>query len=159
MEDIYLDDPVDADKIKKRLAHLFPGLTVFHYDFQHDYPEGLDSADNHSIVFNTTYYADKAEFGFCISIYRTPPSDTAERALFIALSFSIFLRERVLVPFTHPDAPDDPYYAIVFENGKIFLADDSDTSFGDGTNGQVKILQEYPLAIPLFDGRAERINE
>jgi len=155
MEDIYLDQEIEIERIKEKLTNLFPELTVFYYDFNHDCPDELDNNNPHHIFFNTSYNKDKLEFGFVISIYRTPENNHQERALFVAKAFSEFFELRILVPYTNPDKPDDPYFDIVFDKGKIFLADDSDTSFGDDSKGLVKILEEYPLKNIQFNKRAE----
>jgi len=159
MEDIYLDKKIEVENIKERLLDLFPDLAVFYYDFNNDSPSKLDSNNPNRIFFNTSYHEAKLEFGFVISIYGTSDKNSQERGLFIAKAFSDFYGVRVLAPFTNPDKPDDPFYDIVFENGKIFLADDCDTSFGDNSNGLVKILGEYPLKNIRFDKKAQLINE
>ena len=159
MEDMYLDKKIEIENIKDRLENLFPELFVFYYDFNNDSPNELDSNNPNHIFFNTSYNKEKLEFGYVISIYRTPDQDHQERALFIAKAFSDFFEVRILVPYTNPDKPNDPYYDIIFENSKVFLADDCDTNFGDDTDGLVKILKEYPLKITPFDKRAKLILE
>jgi hypothetical protein len=158
MEDIYLDKEIEIESIKERLSNLFPELTVFYYDFNRDSPNELDNNNPNHIFFNTSYNKEKLEFGFVISIYGTPEHDYQERALFVAKAFSEFYGLRILVPYTNPYKPDEPYFDIVFENGKIFLADDCGTSFGDDSKGLVKILEEYPLKDIQFNKRAEIIK-
>lgn len=159
MEDIYLDNKLEIGCIKERLFNLFPELFPFYYDFNSESPKEFDSSNPNHIIFNTSYQEEKLEFGFAISIYRTPDKDHQARALFIARAFSDFYGIRVLVPYTNSDKPGYPYYDIVFENGKIFLADDCDTNFADNSDGLVKILEEYPLKNSKFDKRAQLIKE
>eukprot|EP01133_Synstelium_polycarpum_P017784 gene17784-21214_t len=156
MEKIYLDKKIENENIKEKFVDLFSDLTVFYYDFNDDTPKELDFTNSRHIFFNSEYCAEKLEFGFVVSIYGTTNDDDQERTLFIAKSFSDFFGVRVLVPYTNPANPYDPYYDIIFEKGKIFLAEDSDTSFGDGTSGLVNILEEYPLKITQFDGKGGR---
>ncbi|MFC7346157.1 hypothetical protein ACFQO9_05405 [Chryseobacterium zhengzhouense] len=155
MEDIYLDRKVDTEEIGKKLHNLFPSLSVFYYDFKDIPPTDLDIENSNQIFFNTYYQKEKLEFGFTISIYRTPDENSNERAMFIAKSFSDSFKVRTLVPYILPQNPQDPYYDIIFDNGKIFLADDCSTSFGDDTDGIIKIIKEYNLNIYSFDSYAK----
>lgn len=155
MEDIYLDRKVDIEEIGKKIHNLFPSLSVFYYDFKDIPPTDLDIENSNQIFFNTYYQKEKLEFGFIISIYRTPDENSNERAMFIAKSFSDSFKVRTLVPYILPQDPQDPYYDIIFDNGKIFLADDCSTSFGDDTDGIIKIIKEYNLNIYSFDSYAK----
>jgi hypothetical protein len=157
MEDIYLDEKINTDKIAHYLGQIFSGLTVFHYDFEDDPPVDLDSTNPNHIFFNSRYNVDKIELRFTISIYRTPDKDCAERQIYIGKIFSDINKVRVLVPFTNPNEPDNPYYNLIFENGRTFLASDYDTNFADGTTGLVKRIKEYLLITPKFDEKAHRI--
>lgn len=159
MEDIYLDRKVDTEEIGKKLQNLFPGLSVFYYDFIDDPPTDLDIENSNHIFFNTDYQKEKLEFGFKVSIYRTPDENSNERAMFIAKSFSDSFKVRTLVPFVFPQDPQDPYYDIIFYDEKIFLADDDNTSFGDDTDGIIKIIKEYDLNIYSFDSYANCLIE
>lgn len=152
MENIYLDKQLDIQNIKESLTKIFPNLIVFHFDLSNDKPDKLDYENSNHIFFNTSFYEDKKEFGFIIEVYRTPEKDQVERQLLIGKAIAEQYEVRVLVPYTNPEDPGCPYYDIVFENGKTYLADDSNTSFADDSQGRVKILKEYPL--PKFEFEA-----
>jgi hypothetical protein len=158
MEDIFLDRQIDIDCIKNTLSKIFPGLEVFHYDFLKDEPASYDSENPKHIIFNTAYHSDKKEFGFVISIYRTPKDDNMERQLYIGRAISEEHKVRVIVPYNNPEDPKNPYYDIIFENHKSYLADDSDTNFGDNTEGLVKIIREYDLPPMNFNSIGEFIK-
>ena len=151
MEDIYLDDSLSTEIITETLESIFPGLTVFYFDFSNDEPNGFDSTNSDHIIFNYTMNNECLEFGFKISIYRTPENNSYERSLYIGYMFSKLNMVRVLAPFINPNEPDYPYFDIVFMNGESYLADDYNTSFGDGSSGLVKILEAYPLVGFCFD--------
>lgn len=155
MEDIYLDREVDTEEIRKIIHNIFPGLSVFYYDFKENPPADLNFENSNHIFFNTDYQKQKLEFGFTISIYRTPDEDSNQRAMFIAKSFSHSFNVRTLVPFVFPQDSENPYYDIIFDKGKIFLADDCNTSFGDDNNGILKIIREYDLKISSFNSYAK----
>jgi hypothetical protein len=153
MEDIYLDKLLNKDQILITLSEVFSELTVFHYNFNDDIPEKLDLNNPNHIFFNTEEEFDAKEFSFKISIYRTPEVHHQERELYLGKIFSEKYKIKILIPFVKPDEPNDPYYCIVFENGKIFLADDSEIDNSNNT-GMIKILQEYNLPVIGFDKKA-----
>ena len=157
MEHIHVDKIIENDIIQKTISKIFPDLDVFHFDFEDEKPDALDYENPKHIIFNTQFSPDTLEFGFTIGIYRTPDNYSTERALYIGKLFSEYNKVRVLVPFRKLDEPHDPYYDIIFDNGKTYLADDSDTSFGDGTKGFVKIIGEYSLTNLQFDNKAQSI--
>ena len=158
MEIIYTDKKIDNESVKQMLANLFPELMVFYYDFEGDVPRGMDYKNSDHISFTTSYNENKLEFVFVISIYRTPEENDEKRALYIAKTFSDFYEIRSLVPFTKPDEPKNPTYDIIFQKGKTFLANDSDTNFADSTEELVKIVGEYPLEEFKFDKKANYIK-
>jgi len=153
MEDIYLDKLLNNEQILITLSEVFCELTVFHCDFGNDMPEELDFNNPNHIFFNTEEDLDVKEFSFKISIYRTPEVHHQERALYLGKIFSEKYKVRTLVPFIKPDEPNDPYYCIVFDNGKIYLADDSEV-YNLNNKGMVKTLKEYDLPIIEFDKEA-----
>jgi hypothetical protein len=157
MEDIYLNKVLDNEQITDTLSEVFSELKVFHFDFNNDVPEKLDSNNPDHIFFNTGEGFDNEEFNFKISIYRTPDADYDQRELYLGKVFSDKYKIRTLVTFIKPDEPDDPYYNIVFEDGKIFLADDSEIDRPNDP-GKVKILREYALQIIKFDQKARLIK-
>jgi len=157
MEEIYLDILLDREQILKTLSETFPKLTVFYYDFINDVPEKLDFDNPDHIFFGTGDGFDSKEFKFKISIYGTPAANCNERVLYLGKIFSDKYKIRTLIPFAKPDEPYDPYYDIVFDNGKIYLADDSEVDLEDDP-GSVKILKEYELPSIKFDEKAIFIN-
>lgn len=160
MEEIFFDKSVDNEQILNTLSEVFPALTVFYWDFNNDAPEKFDSDNSDHIFFNTDGgLFNSQEFEFRISIYRTPKDHCEERELYLGKIFSDKYKIRTLIPFTKPDEPDDPYYDIVFDGGKIYLADDSEVDRMDDPNpGMVKILREYELPVHKFDESAVLIK-
>lgn len=158
MEDIYLDKKIDNDLIKGILESLFPDLIIFYWDFIDESPAGFGSENDDHIVFNTSFHDDKKEFGFVISVYRTPKEDSQERALLLGKKISVEFNIRVLVPFVHPEDIGYPYYDIIFNKGHSSLADDSDTNFADGTEGLVKVIGDFNLPDLSFDRKAKKVS-
>ncbi|WP_426492335.1 hypothetical protein [Hymenobacter sp. 102] len=91
-----------------------------------------------------------------LNLYRTPESDWEERALWLGQLLSVSCNVEVLVPFTHPEKPDNPFYNIVFRNGESYLADDSQTEFGEPDAKPVRVLGPYILPPVQFDGAGNR---
>lgn len=155
MENIYVDSKIDIEDIRHILSSLFPDLKFFCYNFYEDEPEGLDLNNPDHVVFNTIEDTHRKEFGFNISIYKMPDLGQSERALYIGQKISEKLNQRVLVPFSLPESPNDPYYDIIFDQGKVYLADDCDTSFADNAEGLVQILGEYQLPQYKFSSKGQ----
>lgn len=150
MVDIYLDEVIANEAITGTLARIFPDLTIHHYDFADEKPKTLDLAHPKHIFFNTLFDDGKIEFGFRISIYRVPGDQSTERHLFIGKKFSDINGIKVLVPYTMEEDPGNPYYDVIFSNGEAFLADDSNTSFGDGTDGLIKVRRLISLKLSEY---------
>jgi hypothetical protein len=159
MEDIYLDKPIEIENIRENLSELFTDLEVFYWDFVDEEPSNFNSENSNQIFFNTIFDEDRKEFAFVISIYRTPDENSYERQLFLAEYFSKKHKIRTLAPYIHPEKPNYPYYDIIFTENNAFLADDSDTSFGDGTENLIEIIQRIEIPVIKFDTKANLMNE
>lgn len=157
MENIYLDKPIEIEEIRKNLSEIFTDLEVFYWDFADDIPSNFNSENSNQIFFNTIFDGERKEFAFVITIYRTPDDNSDERQLFIAKYFSEKHKLRTLAVYVHPDDTDYPYYDIIFENNNTYLADDSDTNFGDGTENLVKIIQKIDIPEIRFDPKGNLI--
>lgn len=157
MESIYSDKPIEIEEIRKNLSELFTDLEVFYWNFADDIPSNFNSENSNQIFFNTIFEEDRKEFAFVITIYRTPDENYDVRELFIAKYFSEKLKIRTLVAYNHPDKPDYPYYDIIFDENNTYLADDSDTNFGDGTENLVKIIQKMDIPKIQFDSKGNLI--
>lgn len=93
-----------------------------------------------------------------LAIYRTPESDWETRALWLGRLLSAEFSVDVLVPFTHPEDLGNPFYNIVFQNGESYLADDSETEFGEPDARQVRVLGLYKLPEVRFDTAGKRLR-
>ncbi|PIY12127.1 MAG: hypothetical protein COZ18_02765 [Flexibacter sp. CG_4_10_14_3_um_filter_32_15] len=54
-------------------------------------------------------------------------------------------------------AKGDPYYSLIIDGEKIYLADDSGTMWGDGEGNEVSIIREIELKKYNFDEYGEKI--
>ena len=159
METIYSDKIIADEIISDSFASLFPELKLFKWDFIAQEPEGYDENNSNHIIFNTSYIEDKIEFGFSINFFRTPLENSEERSLVIAKRFAKNLDCRILVSFTLPSNPQDPFYHLIIKNEDIYLADDSDTTFADGTDWKVKILKKIELSKNEFDSKGHLVKK
>lgn len=157
MEDIYLDKSLDNEQIITTISEIFSDLKVFHWDFISDEPKKIDFNNPNHIFFNAELNYGLKEFRFNISIYRTPDTHYEERQLYLSKVFSDKYNIRTLASFTKPDEPDNPYYSVVFENGKAYLADDIEF-YNSDKKGIIKILEEYDLPVIEFDKKAVFID-
>lgn len=132
MEDMYVSEELNDAQIQQFLRVAMPGLTAFPWAtlLGENGPMEFDSANPTHIFFEATT-SEVPQFSQHIAIYRTPAADEEARALWLAQLLSKWHRLTVLVPFTHPEKPQDPFYDIVFLQGVSYLADDSQTDFGE----------------------------
>ncbi len=155
MEAVYTDRALTPEQILSTLSALFPELSVYYWDISRDaLPPGYDPDDPLHIMVHQDRYPGRKEFEYNLSVFGTPDRHEEERSIIIARALSRDHGIRVLTAFTHPEYPDDPYYDLIFEVGKVWLADDSDTSFADGAQGLVRLVREYSLPEYKWDGRA-----
>ena len=152
MEDFYISKVLSTVQIMEFLQAAMPSLTVFEWAMLVDDQELMkfDSTDSAHIFFETTA-SEVPQFPQHLAIYRTPNEHEEARALWLGQKLSAAYRVNVLVPFTHPEKPDYPYYDIVFQNGSCYLADDSETEFGEQDAKPVRILGPYYLPKAEFD--------
>jgi hypothetical protein len=158
MESIYADIKIDDAVIRESLEALFPDLEVFKWDFVSEAPANFNSDNVHHIVFNTSIEETKIEFGFLIEIFRTPIKNGRERSIEIARKLAQRIDHRILVPYISSENPDYPYYVLIFDKGKTFLADDFDTNFADGTDSRIKVLGTRSAEEFEMDGKGNLIR-
>lgn len=158
LEIVYTDHAIGIPEIRAALSIIFPSLLIQHYDFSEDFPKTLNIEHPDHAFFNTSYDPEKLELGFSICLYGLNESDSGKRELYLGQQLSDLLQIRTLVPFQNPDKADNPYYDILFQEGRSFLVNDSDTSFADGTEHLISIIGEYPLPELQFDHKGNWLN-
>ena len=141
-------------EIRKVLKNLFPDLVIADWDlssFELAKQALKDPAiDNADVLFHVWY--NKSEFPTLIEFDRFPgPKDeaviqatTIELARLFANAFEC---RTICEGFSYGD-DESPYWDIVWDQGRSYLADDCDTEFGDQTGEPVKIVRE--ISIPRF---------
>ncbi|PJJ59993.1 hypothetical protein [Hymenobacter chitinivorans] len=159
MEETYLSQELPDAQIQAFLQEAMLGLTVFPWALLlgEEAPVEFDSS-NPTHIFFEALPAEVPEYGWHLAIYRTPGADDEARALWLGRQLSARFDLAVLVPFTHPDKPHDPYYDIVFRQGVSYLADDSETEFGEPDAQPVRILGPYALPEVTFGALGQRIE-
>ncbi|UOQ68060.1 hypothetical protein [Hymenobacter volaticus] len=152
MEDFYVSEMLSTGQIQECLQAAMPSLTVFEWAMLvgDQEPMEFDSTNPKHIFFEADA-AEVPQFPQHICIYRTPNEHWEARALWLGQKLSATYQVDVLVPFTHPEKPDYPYYDIVFQNGSSYLADDSETEFGEPAAKPVCLLESYSLPRAKFD--------
>lgn len=152
MEELYLSRVLSATQLQHFLQTVMPSLTAFAWDTLVGDEELIkfDSSSPTHIFFEATE-SEVPHFPQHLAIYRTPRANEETRALWLGQQLSTQLDIAVLVPFTHPEQPDDLYYNIVFMKGESYLADDSETEFGEPDAKPVRIVSSYCLPKAQFD--------
>lgn len=159
MNSFYTDRVFSNPELLHFFLQLFPALTFFEDDMSSgSMPDGFDPENRDHLLFQPLSEEDQAEFGFAVTIFRLPAEDSETLTRYIAQRFAEFFSVRTLVTFSHPDRPHDPFYDLVFDSGKIFLADDLETVFARDGKGMVKYLREYNPAQAAFDSGGRKIS-
>jgi hypothetical protein len=151
MEILYTSTHIEVDLVKNLLLQLFPERKVFCWDFISNEPEGWNSQDERSIVFNLAYASELIQFNHCLTIYRFPTLGENERALFLARKLSTAFEIEVFTGYQHPANPKDPYYGILFKKGISYLIDDSNSDLADGTGLPVTVIGSWHIPDYTFD--------
>ncbi len=166
MEQVNVDGNLSTEAIKETLASMFPTLRVFEWNIfiSSEQPdggeeiEGYESNNPTHVFFAKQFISGRPEFKWQISFFMNVGDDASEREMAIAQKLSAVDGIHTLVGFTHPDYPSNPYYSIVFIDGKSYLADDSYFDFNGDEDSQelIKILGPYQLPAFQFDAMANR---
>lgn len=157
MAQLHLAKRLSDALLQQTLQMALPQLRVFPWAMLlGEEPMEFDSGNPAHVFFEVTesgipHYTQQ------LDLYRTPESDWEARALWLGQLLSAECNVEVLVPFTHPEKPDNPFYNIVFRNGESYLADDSQTEFGEPDAKPVRLLGPYALPSVQFDGAGNRL--
>lgn len=138
-----------------------PDLRAFEWNIMRgdDWPPEVDPDSNTHIFFEMEANSQMLPgFGCSFTVYCTPKADSEQRALWLAKIFSISYEVTVLVAFTHPDKPHNPYYDLIFEQGQSFLVDDSKVEFGEPYSPPLQCLGPYPVEVAAFDSLGRRVG-
>ncbi len=161
MEELFTDTVITIEDIREALITLFPGLRPFQCTlFTGEFEPGFNSDDFNHILFEINYEPVRLEFQWRLSIYRTPNEDHEERQMAIASYLAEKLTIRVVISYTLPSSPKDPYYVLLYNKNICYLADDSRFSytslFIDEEQVElavpIKILNSVQLPTVIFDG-------
>jgi hypothetical protein len=152
MEDFYISKVLSTVQIQEFLQAAMPSLTVFEWALLVDDQEPMrfDSTDSAHIFFEASI-SEVPQFPQHLAVYRTPNEHEEARALWLGQKLAATYEVSVLVPFTHPEKPNYPYYDILFQNGSSYLADDSETEFGELDAKPVRIIGPYSLPKAEFN--------
>lgn len=102
----------------------FPEKKWFYLDLYSD-EETTHHLRSNSIGFYTVL-TDVKGYPLEVSLTETDEDIVVEYQLKIAKLLSEKYQMKTAIDFTHPEKPDFPFYALLFDNGACFLADDSE---------------------------------
>jgi len=141
-------------EIRAVLEKWFPDLVIADWDLSSTdrVEEALKNPliDIADILFQVEY--NKSEFPTAIHIDRFPGSQDEAvimpTMIELARMFANLFACRTIRDGSDYGDDEAPYWDIIWDKGKSFLADDCDTEFGDQTGGAVKIVRE--ISLPSF---------
>ena len=137
------------------LEEWFPALAIEDWDLSSADRAGealktpaIDSAD---ILFQVEH--NRSEFPTTIQFDRFPgPQNEAviqSTMIELARMFATVFACRTITDGSAYGEDDSPYWDIIWDNGRSFLADDCDSEFADRRGGPVKVARE--LSLPSFE--------
>jgi hypothetical protein len=151
-------------EIRTVLENWFPELVVTDWDTS-SVERGKESLKNPltetaDILFQVFY--NKSEFPTGIHLDRFPgPQDEAvimPTMIELARLFSTAFTCRTICDGSGYGDDESPYWDIIWDKGKSYLADDCDTKFGDLTGGVIKIVREITLPAFVLDDAGQLIG-
>lgn len=157
MEILYIDKFIDPKRLQEFLSSIFPSLTVFHYDFNDDPPEGFDSNNEKHIIFNLTHKELLKELSIELKVFRTPKVNEEERSLFMGKKLTEHFNIRVMIPVIDP-LGRDPYICALFDKGNVAIVDDSQWAMENVTGSRFKFQESYCYPNFNFDSAGNLLN-
>ncbi|MFD1467140.1 hypothetical protein ACFQ48_02805 [Hymenobacter caeli] len=154
MEDFFLSQIITSKEVQAALELAMPSLKAVECKISkgEDYPTHFDIDSNTHILYEIETESDSIPlFTSRLRLYNTPSANCDERQLWLAQMLSSKYQINVLVTFTHPDNPTNPFYNIVFQDGQSYLADDVETEFGCLDTKPVRVIGPYSLPVYNFD--------
>lgn len=144
-----------AAEIREVLEQWFPALAIEDWDLSSldrarealDAPE-IAAAD---VLFQVAY--NSSEFPTGIHLDKFPGPDdyavTQPTMITLARMFATAFACRAITDGSGYGENDAPFWDIIWDMGRSFLADNCDTEFADQTGRPVKVVRE--IALPFFE--------
>lgn len=147
---------VDASAIGRCLAAWFPALKSRVFDDLRAAAE----AERVPIVCVPSSLPHAADFPTHVNFLLFPGTNGEEVAIGLALArlFSDSLGCRSVSDGSGLGDDSSPYWSIVQDGERAFLADDCGTAFADGAGGPIRVVREFILPIGAFDAQANLID-
>jgi hypothetical protein len=140
-----------AREIREALEKWFPDLVVTDWDLSS--PKRAKDAlknpiiDTADILFRVEKNESEFPTGIHFDKFPGPQDEEVIQPTMIVLArrFGNLFDCRTICDGSDHGDDDSPYWTIIWEKGKSFLADDCDTEFGDQSGGDVRIVREISL--------------
>ncbi len=150
MIDLGFSKKISFEEGEALLKSFLPSVFVF------DVYESSNLENPCSIGISLTQHEDlQCDFPSLLTIYGSSKCEQElHQKIIISLAShaSLFFNCRVICDGTGFGDDNSPYWSLIFDNSKVFLADDSHTIYADGSGGLVKIVRELQLpANPIID--------
>ncbi|MBR9921051.1 MAG: hypothetical protein GYB31_09445 [Bacteroidetes bacterium] len=102
-------------------------------------------------------YPNDSEYKIRIEVMFPQKNNTEEREQYIAKKISENLNCKTIVGYQSKHSKDQ-YLSLVFENGKVFLADDLETKYAGDGDDEVRIIKELDSnMIGAFDNNGNEL--
>ncbi len=135
MEQIGLQATPQRMEIVEFIHSLFPQRALINWkdNYKRTFVyNGIENIEDESIADDFTGFAlqiesTESEFKTIITLYRASEQHLEERELFLALKLSKKFNCRTIINAPTWLAKNDPYYSLIIDGEKIYLADGSST--------------------------------
>ena len=139
--DIALSKIISIKELTTSMCSFFATESVFIGDI-------ADIIENPTNVFISTV-SNESEFPFGLIIYKYPTHISSEKFQSMTILLSYFLANhfncQTICDGSGFGDDDSPYWSIIWDDGIAYLADDSDSLFGDGEGGKVKKIKKLDI--------------
>jgi hypothetical protein len=141
--DLALGRTVSLDELRAALQELLPGLALYVTD-----DPDFGAAPHRDVdVIATRLAAPDFAVGVRVFATMTRDHDFADWLRDLAASLSVSLQTRVLCDGSRYGDDASPYWSLVWDAGRPFLADDAHSLLVDGAGGAVRIVRALDLPI------------
>ncbi|RYE13875.1 MAG: hypothetical protein EOP45_20530 [Sphingobacteriaceae bacterium] len=157
--ELFVDRELCSEDIESTVQALFPDLEVFQWDpwAGEVEPTGFNADNSCHLLFDIYKNDKRAEFCWCITIYRVPDIGNEARKQLLAYSLSKNYNTRILIAYSLPTDTRYPYSVLVYNNGECYLANDAMFDYTGDENSEelIEILHPYDLPMAQFNSFGE----
>jgi hypothetical protein len=144
-----------ADEVSRLLSAWFPAAANLTRDEALDRPTPWPP-----IVFTLRRSPEASDFPSLVDFDAFPGDDDKAVAIGLALArrFSDALNCRAVSDGSGLGDDSSPYWSVVWDDGRAYLADDAGAALADGEGGALRIIRELTLSVGTLDDGARLVR-